>query len=130
MFWGVSLSHIHSNQGQLDWLQAVPLTAPITYTDSNAAYMALQQAISAHSPAIVPPVAKPLVLVGPYGPACSKSVLLDRLLKKHGDVFACPQHITTQAQPAAVAGGTKAASLTLKVCFSQHGSCECHCDAA
>lgn len=108
----------------------MPLTATITYTDSDSAYMALQQALSVHSPAIVPSVAKPLVLVGPYGPACSKAALLERLLKKHGDVFACPQHITTQAQPAELAGGTKAASLTLKVRFSQHGSCNCHCDAA
>ena len=124
------MCHIRSNECRLACLQAVPLTATITYTDPNSAYMALQQALSAHSPAIVPPVAKPLVLVGPYGPACSKSALLERLLKKHGDVFACPQHITTQAQPAAVADGTEAASLALKVYFSQHGSRNCHCDAA
>ena len=112
----VSESYTQQSRPRLACLQAIPLTATITYTDSDSAYMALQQALSAHSPAIVPPVAKPLVLVGPYGPACSKSALLDRLLKKHGDVFTCPQHITTQPQPAAVAGGTKAAGLTLKVC--------------
>ena len=130
MYWCVCMGYLRSNQCRLACLQAVPLTATITYTDPNSAYMALQQALSAHSPAIVPPVAKPLVLVGPYGPACSKSALLERLLKKHGDVFVCPQHITTQAQPAAVADGTEAASLALKVCFSQHGSRNCHFDAA
>ena len=125
----VSLS-MHSNQGRLACLQAVPLTATITYTDSRSAYMALQQAVSAHSPAIVPPIAKPLVLVGPYGPACGKSALLDRLLKKHGEVFTCPEHITTQPQPAAEAGGTQAARLSLKVCFSHDGSRNRYYDAA
>lgn len=65
----------------------------------DAMYIALKQAISGHSPAIVPPVSKPLVLAGPFGAACNKGQLLQWLLKDHGTKFALPEMVTTKPRP-------------------------------
>ena len=62
----------------------------------DAMYIALKQAISAHSPAIVPPVSKPLVLAGPFGAACHKGELLQRLLQEYGSSIALPEMVTTK----------------------------------
>lgn len=62
----------------------------------DSMYVALKQAIGGHSPAIVPPASKPLVLAGPFGAACRKGDLLQWLLKEHGDKIACPDMVTTK----------------------------------
>ena len=59
-------------------------------------YIALKKAIAAHSPSIVAPASKPLVLAGPFGAACRKQELLQWLLKEHGDKLALPEMITTK----------------------------------
>jgi len=57
----------------------------------EAMYIALKQAISAHSPVTVPPVSKPLVLAGPFGAACHKGELLQWLLQEYGSSIALPE---------------------------------------
>ena len=62
----------------------------------DAMYIALKQAISGHSPTIVPPVSKPLVLAGPFGSACHKGELLQWLLQEYGSSIALPEMVTTK----------------------------------
>jgi len=62
----------------------------------EAMYIALKQAISAHSPVTVPPVSKPLVLAGPFGAACHKGELLQWLLQEYGSSIALPEMVTTK----------------------------------
>lgn len=64
----------------------------------DAMYIALKQAIAGHSPTIVPPASKPLVLAGPFGAACHKGELLRWLLREHGDKLALPEMVTTKAR--------------------------------
>ena len=73
-------------------------------------YIALKQAIAGHSPAMVPPASKPLVLAGPFGAACRKGEVLRWLLREHGDKLALPERVTTKAR-----GDGGEASPTFKV---------------
>ena len=61
-------------------------------------YIALKQAIAGHSPTIMPPASKPLVLAGPFGAACRKGELLHWLLREHGDKLELPEMVTTKAR--------------------------------
>ena len=64
----------------------------------ESVYIALKQAIAAHSPSIVAPASKPLVLAGPFGAACRKEELLQWLLKEHSNRVGLPELITTKAR--------------------------------
>ena len=70
--------------------------AAISEGSTDSMYMALRQAISGHSPAIIPPASKPLVLAGPFGAACCKGELLQWLFKEYGDKLALPEMCTTK----------------------------------
>lgn len=62
----------------------------------DAMYIALKQAVAGHSPTIVPPVSKPLVLAGPFGAACHKGELVQWLLQEYGSSIALPEMVTTK----------------------------------
>ena len=70
--------------------------AAIPEGSTDSMYMALKQAISSHSPAIIAPASKPLVLAGPFGAACRKGELLQWLLKEYGHKLALPEMCTTK----------------------------------
>lgn len=84
--------------------------ATVSEGATDAMYIALKQAIAGHSPAIVPPASKPLVLAGPFGAACHKGELLRWLLREHGDKLALPEMVTTKAR-----GNAADTSATFKV---------------
>ncbi len=77
-------------------LQEANFAAAVPEGPADAMYIALKQAISGHSPAIVAPVSKPLVLAGPFGAACRKGELLQWLLKEYGNQIAPPDMVTTK----------------------------------
>ena len=77
-------------------LQEASFAAAVPDGPQEAMYIALKQAISAHSPAIVPPASRPLVLAGPFGSACRKGELLQWLLTEYGDRIAAPEMVTTK----------------------------------
>ena len=68
-------------------------------------YIALKQAVSRHSPSIVAPASKPLVVAGPFGAACRKGELLRWLLREHADKVALPQMFTTKPRSDAAEAG-------------------------
>lgn len=66
-------------------------------------YISLKQVIARHSPSIVPPASKPLVVAGPFGAACRKGEVLRWLLREHADKVALPEMFTTKPRGAAAA---------------------------
>lgn len=84
--------------------------ATVSEGATDAMYIALKQAIAGHSPTIVPPASKPLVLAGPFGAACHKGELLRWLLREYGDKLALPEMVTTKAR-----GNAADTSPTFKV---------------
>lgn len=73
-------------------------SATVPEGPAESMYIALKRAIAAHSPSIMPPASKPLVLAGPFGAACRKEELLQWLLREHGDRVGLPELITTKAR--------------------------------
>lgn len=70
--------------------------ATVSEAAIDAMYIALKQAIAGHSPSILPPASKPLVVAGPFGAACRKGELLRWLLREHADKVALPEMFTTK----------------------------------
>ena len=62
--------------------------------DLEKSYIELKDAIAAHSPDIMKPAPKPLVLVGPMG--SGKSSLMNRIMREHSGNFASPVFHTTR----------------------------------
>lgn len=75
---------------------ALSFAAIIPESSTDSMFMTLRQAISVHSPAIIAPAAKPLVLAGPFGAACRKGELLQWLLREYGSKVAAPDMFTTK----------------------------------
>ena len=99
---------------------AESFAATVSEGPADTMYIALKQAIAGHSPTVVPPASKPLVLAGPFGAACRKGELLRWLLREYGDKLALPEMVTTKARGNAVEAGP-----TFKVSGSQWLGASC-----
>lgn len=73
------------------------LQALVTDDQEDEAFVQLQVPLSGHSPAIVPPMMQPLVVVGPFG--CGKRAVLQQLLGRLQGAAQAVAPLTTRPRP-------------------------------